>query len=155
MGTGVIGASWAAEFLAHSFDVAATDSAPNAEQNLRKYLDAAWPALTAKGLEKSASRKRLAFSLDLKATVSHADFVQENGAERPDFKITVFAETDAATPTNSIIASNSSGITMSVIQFACAHPERCVIGHPFTPPHMVPLVELKEEPACLEASHVS
>ena len=152
VGTGVIGASWAAEFFTHSFDVAATDPARNAEQSLRKYIDAAWPALTAKGLEKSASRKRLALSLDLKATVSHVDCVQENGAERPDFKIKWFAEIDAARPTNSIIASNSSGITMSVTQFACAHPERCVIGHPFK----VPQVELKEEErARLEASHVS
>ena len=142
VGTGVIGASWAAEFLAHGFDVVATDPAPNAEQNLRKYIDAAWPALTAKGLAKKASRERLTFSPDLKATVSRADLVQENGPERPDFKIKLFAEIDAATPTDSIIASSSSGITMSVTQSACAHPERCVIGHPFNPPHMVPLVEV-------------
>ena len=142
VGTGVIGASWAAEFLAHGFDVVATDPAPNAEQNLRKYIDAAWPALTAKGLEKNASRERLTFSVDLKETVSRADLVQENGPERPDFKIKLFAEIDAATPTDSIIASSSSGITMSVTQSACAHPERCVIGHPFNPPHMVPLVEV-------------
>ncbi len=142
VGTGVIGASWAAEFLAHGFDVVATDPAPNAEQNLRKYIDAAWPALTAKGLEKNASRERLTFSLDLKEAVSRADFVQENGPERPDFKIKLFAEIDAATPTDSIIASSSSGITMSVTQSACAHPERCVIGHPFNPPHMIPLVEV-------------
>src|SRR3984885_7549764 len=141
VGTGVIGASWAAEFLAHGFDVVATDPAPNAEQNLRKYIDAAWPALTAKGLEKNASKERLTFSLDLKEAVSSADLVQENGPERPDFKIKLFAEIDAATPTDSIIASSSSGITMSVTQSACAHPERCVIGHPFNPPHMVPLVE--------------
>jgi len=142
VGTGVIGASWAAEFLAHGFDVVATDPAPNAEQNLRKYIDAAWPALTAKGLEKNASRERLTFSPDLKETVSRADLVQENGPERPDFKIKLFAEIDAATPTDSIIASSSSGITMSVTQSACAHPERCVIGHPFNPPHMIPLVEV-------------
>jgi 3-hydroxyacyl-CoA dehydrogenase len=142
VGTGVIGASWAAEFLAHGFDVVATDPAPNAEQNLRKYIDAAWPALSAKGLDESASRERLSFSPDLKKTVSQADLVQENGPERPDFKIKLFAEIDAATPTDSIIASSSSGITMSVTQSACAHPERCVIGHPFNPPHMVPLVEV-------------
>jgi 3-hydroxyacyl-CoA dehydrogenase len=142
VGTGVIGASWAAEFLAHGFDVVATDPAPNAEQNLRNYIDTAWPALTAKGLAKKASRERLTFSLDLKEAVSHADFVQENGPERPDFKIKLFADIDAATPTDSIIASSSSGITMSVTQSQCAHPERCVIGHPFNPPHMVPLVEV-------------
>src|ERR1700726_2496005 len=142
VGTGVIGASWAAEFLAHGFDVVATDPAPNAEQNLRKYIDEAWPALTAKGLAKNASRDRLTFTSDLKEAVSSADLVQENGPERPDFKIKLFAEIDAATPIDSIIASSSSGITMSVTQSACKHPERCVIGHPFNPPHMIPLVEV-------------
>ena len=142
VGTGVIGASWAAEYLAHGFDVVATDPAPNAEANLRKYVDAAWPALTAMGLSPKASRDRLSFTLDMKAAVSNADLVQENGPERPDFKIKLFADIDAATPVDSIIASSSSGITMSVMQSACKHPERCVIGHPFNPPHMIPLVEV-------------
>jgi len=142
VGTGVIGASWAAEFLAHGFDVVATDPAPNAEANLRKYIDSAWPALTAMGLSPQASRERLSFTLDMKAAVSQADLVQENGPERPDFKIKLFADIDAATPSDSIIASSSSGITMSVMQSACNHPERCVIGHPFNPPHMIPLVEV-------------
>src|SRR5579871_3714252 len=66
VGTGVIGASWAAEFLAKGFDVIATDPAPNAEANLRKYVDAAWPALTAMGLAADASRDRLTFTLDMK-----------------------------------------------------------------------------------------
>jgi len=142
VGTGVIGASWAAEYLAHGFDVVATDPAPNAEANLRKYVDAAWPALTAMGLSPKASRERLSFTLDMKAAVSDVDLVQENGPERPDFKIRLFADIDAATPADSIIASSSSGITMSVMQSACRHPERCVIGHPFNPPHMIPLVEV-------------
>src|ERR1700761_8666442 len=142
VGTGVIGASWAAEFLARGFDVIATDPAPNAEANLRKYIDEAWPALTAMGLSPKASRERLSFTTDMKAAVSDADLVQENGPERPDFKITLFADIDAATPADSIIASSSSGITMSVMQSACKHPERCVIGHPFNPPHVIPLVEI-------------
>ena len=142
VGTGVIGASWAAEFLARGFDVIATDPAPNAEANLRKYIDAAWPALTTMGLAKKASRERLSFTADMKKALSDADLVQENGPERPDFKIKLFADMDAATPADSIIASSSSGITMSVMQSACQHPERCVIGHPFNPPHMIPLVEV-------------
>ena len=142
VGTGVIGASWAAEFLARGFDVIATDPAPDAEKNLRKFVDAAWPALRAKGLSKNASRERLTFSPDMKKALAGADFVQENGPERPDFKIKLFADMDAATPSDSLIASSSSGITMSVMQSACKHPERCVIGHPFNPPHMVPLVEV-------------
>src|SRR5689334_11245407 len=79
VGTGVIGASWAAEFLAKGFDVIATDPAPNAEANLRKYVDAAWPALTAMGLADKGSRDRLSFTLDMKKAVSEADLVQENG----------------------------------------------------------------------------
>jgi len=142
VGTGVIGASWAAEFLACGLDVVATDPAPNAETNLRKYIDAAWPALTAMGLSPTASRERLSFAPEMKDAVSKADLVQENGPERPDFKIKLFADIDSATPPDSIIASSSSGITMSVMQSACKHPERCVIGHPFNPPHMIPLVEV-------------
>src|SRR5580658_2110289 len=108
VGTGVIGASWAAEFLAHGFDVVATDPAPNAEQNLRKFVDAAWPALTEKGLTKSGSRNRLSFSSDMKQAVSGADFVQENGPERPDFKIKLSADIDASAPPDALIASSSS-----------------------------------------------
>jgi 3-hydroxyacyl-CoA dehydrogenase len=142
VGTGVIGASWAAEFLSKGFDVIATDPAPNAEANLRKYIDAAWPDVTALGLDKGASRERLSFTLDLKTALRNADLVQENGPEKRDFKVQLFADMDAATPPDSIIASSSSGLTMSVMQSACKHPERCVIGHPFNPPHMVPLVEV-------------
>ena len=142
VGTGVIGASWAAEFLAKGLDVVATDPAPNAEVNLRKYVDSAWPALTSLGLAEKASRDRLSFTLDMKQALSGADLVQENGPERRDFKIQLFADMDAATPADSIIASSSSGLTMSVMQSACKHPERCVIGHPFNPPHMIPLVEV-------------
>ena len=142
VGTGVIGASWAAEFLARGFDVIATDPAPNAESNLRNYVDEAWPALSSIGLSPKASRKRLSFTLDMKEALSGADLVQENGPERPDFKIKLFADMDAATPADSLIASSSSGITISVMQSKCAHPERCVIGHPFNPPHMIPLVEV-------------
>src|SRR2546426_12102672 len=85
VGTGVIGASWAAQYLARGFDVVATDPAPNAEANLRKYIDDAWKDLTAIGLSKGASRDRLGFTTDMKKALSGADFVQENGPQRPDF----------------------------------------------------------------------
>jgi 3-hydroxyacyl-CoA dehydrogenase len=142
VGTGVIGASWAALYLARGRSVVATDPAPNAEANLRRYIDAAWKDLTVIGLSPNASRDRLEFTLDMKKALDGADFVQENGPERQDFKIKLFADMDAATPADSIIASSSSGLTMSVMQSACRHPERCVIGHPFNPPHVVPLVEV-------------
>src|SRR6058998_330122 len=142
VGTGVIGASWAAEYLARGFDVVATDPAPNAEANLRKYVDEAWPDLTSIGLSSAASRDRLSFTTDMKEALSHADLVQENAPERPDFKMKLYAEMDEVTPVDSLLASSSSGITPSVIQSQCKHPERVVIGHPFNPPHIIPLVEV-------------
>ena len=142
VGTGVIGASWSAQYLARGFDVIATDPAPNAEANLRNYVDEAWPVLTDIGLSPGATRDRLAFTSTMKKALAQADFVQENGPERPDFKIKLFADMDDATPPDSIIASSSSGLTMTVIQSGCKRPERCVIGHPFNPPHIIPLVEV-------------
>ena len=142
VGTGVIGASWAAQYLARGFDVIATDPAPNAEANLRKYVDEAWPTLTEIGLSPGASRERLSFTSDMKEALANADFVQENAPERPDFKMKLYAEIDDITPVDSLIASSSSGITPSVIQSKCKHPERVVIGHPFNPPHIIPLVEV-------------
>jgi 3-hydroxyacyl-CoA dehydrogenase len=142
VGTGVIGASWAAYYLARGFDVVATDPAPNAEENLRKYVDNAWPALASAGLSAGASRERLKFTANMSRALAEADLVQENAPERPDFKVKLFAEMDQAAPPDSIIASSSSGITMDVMQSACKHPERCVVGHPFNPPHIVPLVEV-------------
>lgn len=142
VGTGVIGASWAAEYLARGFDVLATDPAPNAETNLRKYVDEAWKDLTNIGLSQGASRDRLTFTKDSKEALSKADLVQENGPERPDFKMKLFADMDEITPVDSIIASSSSGITPTVMQSKCKHPERILVGHPFNPPHIVPLVEV-------------
>lgn len=154
VGTGVIGASWAAYYLSRGFDVVATDPGPNAETALRQYVEDAWSALTRVGLSAGASRDRLTFTPNLARALADADFVQENAPERPDFKIKLFAQMDAATPVDSILASSSSGITMDVIQSACKHPERCVIGHPFNPPHIVPLVEVvggaKTSPATIE-----
>src|SRR6202049_3445408 len=142
VGTGVIGASWAALYLARGLNVVATDPGPNAEANLRRDIDAAWKELTALGISPNASRDHLRFTLDMKEAVAGADLVQENGPERKDFKVKLFADMDVAAPKDSIIAASSSGLTMSVMQSACKYPERCVIGHPFNPPHMVPLVEV-------------
>ena len=143
IGTGVIGASWTALFLAKGLEVVATDVAPNAEAALKRFIDAAWPALKRLGLAPGASQSKLKFTADLAAAVKGADLVQENGPERIDFKKKLYAELDALLPPDVIIASSSSGLTMSEIQSACAsHPERCVIAHPFNPPHLVPLVEI-------------
>ena len=143
VGTGLIGASWAALCLARGFDVIATDPAPNAESNLRRWVDEAWELLTVIGLASGASRDRLIFTADMKEAVSKADFVQESVPERALLKSKVFAQMDELAPPNTVLASSASGITMEVIQSGCKHhPERCVIGHPFNPPHVIPLVEV-------------
>jgi 3-hydroxyacyl-CoA dehydrogenase len=143
IGTGVIGASWTTLFLAKGLDVVATDVAPNAEAALREFVDKAWPAMEELGLAPGASRSRLRFDANLESAVAEADLIQENGPERIVFKQELYAKLDKLLPANVIIASSSSGLTMSEIQKACKdHPERCVIGHPFNPPHLIPLVEL-------------
>src|SRR5262252_3860650 len=143
IGTGVIGASWTALYLARGLQVVATDPAPNAEAALRKFVETAWPALQRLGLSPGASQSNLKFTPDLAQAVAGADLVQENGPERIDFKQKLYGQLDGLLPPDAIIASSSSGLTMSEIQKgAASHPERCVIGHPFNPPHLIPLVEI-------------
>jgi 3-hydroxyacyl-CoA dehydrogenase len=143
IGTGVIGASWSSLFLAKGLQVVATDPAPNAEAALRKFVETAWPALKQLGLSPEASQSNLTFTTDLAQALAGADLVQENGPERIDFKQKLYGQLDGLLPPDVIIASSSSGLTMSEIQKgAASHPERCVIGHPFNPPHLIPLVEI-------------
>ncbi|MGY4427749.1 3-hydroxyacyl-CoA dehydrogenase NAD-binding domain-containing protein [Bradyrhizobium betae] len=143
IGTGVIGASWASLFLANGLDVVATDVAPGAETALKRFVAAAWPALQRLGLASGASQNRLSFTATLTDAVKDVDLVQENGPEKIEFKKTLYRQLDELLHPSVIIASSSSGLTMSEIQSACEmHPERCVIGHPFNPPHLIPLVEI-------------
>jgi 3-hydroxyacyl-CoA dehydrogenase len=143
VGTGAIGASWTALFLAKGLDVVATDIAPNAEAALRRFVDAAWPALERLGLTPGASPLRLVFTPDLTEAVKGVDFVQENGPERIELKTKMYGQLDSLLPPDVVIASSSSGLPMSQIQLgASSHAERCVIGHPFNPPHLIPLVEI-------------
>ena len=143
IGTGVIGASWTALFLAKGLQVVATDIAPNAESALRKFVETAWPALKRLGLSPGASQSNLKFTAAIAQAVSGVDLVQENGPERIDFKQKLYGQLDELLPPEVIIASSSSGLTMSEIQLgAASHPERCVIAHPFNPPHLIPLVEI-------------
>jgi 3-hydroxyacyl-CoA dehydrogenase len=156
VGTGTIGASRATHYLARGFDVVATDPATGAEGRLRAHVDAAWPAAATLGLSDGASPDRLQFVGDLRKAVVGADFVQENGPERLDLKVQMFADIDDATSDDVLIASSSSGITMSEIQSGCRDPERTLIGHPFNPPHIIPLVEVvgrkRTAPATIEAA---
>jgi 3-hydroxyacyl-CoA dehydrogenase len=143
IGTGVIGASWTALFLAKGLQVVATDVAPDAEAALRTFVETAWPALKRLGLSPGASQSNLNFTTALPEAVAAADLVQENGPERIDFKQKLYGQLDELLPPDVIIASSSSGLTMSEIQLGSAsHPERCVIAHPFNPPHLIPLVEI-------------
>jgi len=142
VGTGVIGASWTAYFLAQGLDVNATDPSPGAEERLRQAVAQHWPTLERFGLAAGASVDRLRFHDSLEDAVAVADFVQENGPERMDFKIELFRRMDAAAPPDAILASSSSGLAISGVQSGCAHPQRVVLGHPFNPPHLIPLVEV-------------
>jgi 3-hydroxyacyl-CoA dehydrogenase len=143
IGAGTIGASWAAIFLARGHDVAASDPAPQSEAFIRRFVANAWPTLDKLGwVAAGASRERLSFHKEPDAAAAGADFVQESGPEREDLKIKLFAAIDAAAPPDTVIASSSSGLLISRVTVECKHPERCVIGHPFNPPHLIPLVEV-------------
>jgi len=143
IGAGTIGASWAAIFLARGFEVAATDPAAGAEDFARHLINNAWPTLQKLGLVvPGASAQRMSFHRGVAAAVKGAEFVQENGPEREDLKIELFGEIDAALPGDTVIASSSSGLLISRVSAECKHPQRCVIGHPFNPPHLIPLVEV-------------
>jgi 3-hydroxyacyl-CoA dehydrogenase len=142
VGTGVIGAGWATHFLAHGFDVIATDPAEGAESRLRGWIDENWSVVERLGLSDDASRERLVFMTDLTAALRDADFIQESGPERLDVKQALIADIERAAKTDAIIASSSSGLSVSEIQAHAQHPERIVLGHPFNPSHIIPLVEV-------------
>ncbi|NYT70215.1 3-hydroxyacyl-CoA dehydrogenase NAD-binding domain-containing protein [Pusillimonas noertemannii] len=142
VGTGVIGASWTAYFLAQGLDVEATDPSPGAEQRLRETVARLWSSMERIGLRPGASQDRLRFHADLLDALKDVDFVQENGPENLEFKIDLFGRMDAALPADVVLASSSSGLLISKVQSACRHPQRVVLGHPFNPPHLIPLVEV-------------
>lgn len=142
VGTGVIGAGWATHFLARGFEVIATDPAPGAEARLRAWIDEYWPAVEALGLVDGASRDKLIFTSDVALAVRDAIFIQESSPERLDVKHALIESIESAANADVIIASSSSGLSVSDIQAGARHPERIVLGHPFNPPHLIPLVEV-------------
>lgn len=142
VGCGVIGSGWAARCLSHGLDVMATDPAPDAEERLRESVANAWPALEQVGLAPGADPSRLSFTVDLVSAVSTADFIQESAPEREDLKRTLHATIDAHAAADCVIASSSSGLLPTRIQADCRHPQRVVIGHPFNPVYLLPLVEV-------------
>jgi carnitine 3-dehydrogenase len=142
VGAGVIGGGWVAYFLAHGYRVVAWDPAEDAERRLRHLVGQAWPALTELGLSEGASTDNLVVEQELAAACAQADFVQESAPEDLELKRTLLADIDAVTPADVVISSSTSGYAMTEMQTECTHPERTVVGHPFNPPYLIPLVEV-------------
>ncbi|MBC3434695.1 L-carnitine dehydrogenase [Pseudomonas sp. BW16M2] len=142
LGSGVIGSGWVARALAHGLDVVAWDPAPGAETALRKRIANAWPALQKQGLAPGASQDRLTFVATIEECVRDADFIQESAPERLDLKLDLHAKISAAAKPNAIIGSSTSGLLPSEFYESAIHPERCVVGHPFNPVYLLPLVEI-------------
>ncbi|KAH8121310.1 3-hydroxyacyl-CoA dehydrogenase [Trichoderma asperellum] len=152
VGTGVIGASWTALFLAQGLRVLVSDPAPGAKDNLLAYLKRSWPMLKRLGLHENASISNYTFvggSLD--EYCHEVDFIQENAPEKLELKRKLLATLDSKTRSDIVIASSSSGIPSSKFIVDCANPERILIGHPFNPPHLMPLVEVVPHPGTLKS----
>jgi len=142
IGAGPIGGGWAAYFLANGYDVTSNIYDAKEEAPLRRLIDTAWESLTELGLAKGASRERLRCTTDLGAAVADAEFVQESVPESLALKQAVYADLGRLVPADIVIASSTSGLTMTEIQAHCQTPERTVVGHPFNPPYLMPLVEV-------------
>ena len=157
IGAGVIGGGWTAHFLRMGMDVTAWDPAPEAEAKLRDFVADKWPAMQRLGLKTGALPDRLTFAPTLAEAVRAAEFIQENAPENLDRKRKVLADIDAAAPLDIVISSSTSGFAMTDMQVDCGHPERTVVGHPFNPPYLVPLVEtvggLQTDPAVVDWTH--
>jgi carnitine 3-dehydrogenase len=142
VGTGVIGGGWALHFLAQGLDVIAFDPHPDARSRMQRMVDSAWPSLERLGLNPTASPDRLRFTSCLEDAVAEVDVVQESTPEVLDAKIEIFRQMDAAARPDTVLLSSTSGLSMTDMQIGCAQPERTVVGHPFNPPYLIPLVEV-------------
>lgn len=142
LGAGVIGASWTALFLASGRDVAVHDITPNMEKSIRDYVERAWPSLEEIGLVKDGSPDRMRFNKTAAEAVEGASFVQENVPERLAIKHALYGEIEAHLAADAVVATSASGLTLSEMQRGWGNPSRFVLGHPFNPPHLIPLVEI-------------
>jgi len=142
LGAGVIGASWAALFLASGRQVALYDIAKDAEKNVRDYIDKVWPSLEALDAVKNGSPDNIRFCRTACEAVEGADFIQENIPERLNLKHALYAQIEPALLANAIVATSASGLTLTEMQKGWQNPARFVLGHPFNPPHLIPLVEV-------------
>jgi carnitine 3-dehydrogenase len=152
VGAGVIGSGWAARCLAQGLDVIVTDPGPGAEERLQARVNNAWPALQKLGLMPGANRNRLRFTSDLAEVCQSAHFIQESIPEQEELKRRLHRQMDALTPPEVVIASSSSGLLPTRIQADCQLPGRIVIGHPFNPVYLLPLVEVVGGEKTLDAS---
>jgi carnitine 3-dehydrogenase len=142
LGAGTIGASWTAQFLARGLAVAVYDPAPEAAARVQAFVEQAWPTLERLGLSPGADPTRLGFHDDPAAAVDGAALVQESGPESLELKRRLFAEMEGGLAPDAVVASSTSGLMPSELQADRARPERYVVGHPFNPPHLIPLVEV-------------
>jgi carnitine 3-dehydrogenase len=142
VGAGVIGGGWALHYLRMGFDVDVFDPGPGAGNALLAMRDQIWPLLERIGLRPGARPDRITFHADLAGAVADADIVQENTPEVGSAKRATMAAIDTAARPDVVIASSTSGLAMTMLQADCANPERCVVGHPFNPPYLIPLVEV-------------
>ncbi len=142
VGTGVIGAGWAVRALSRGLGVIAYDPAPGAEERFTTAIDRAWPSMEKLGLYRDADPTRVRWADSVEEVGARASFVQESVPEQQDLKTKVLAEIDAATPPTVTIATSTSGLLISELAAECVHPERVVVGHPFNPVYLLPLVEV-------------
>lgn len=143
LGGGLIGRSWTALFLAAGKSVTVYDPDPATEQRVHETIESAWPTLSALGLtDTAAPAGELTFSSDARAAVDGADFVQESIPERIGLKHELYAAIEPAVGPTAVVASSASGLTLSELQPGWSDPGRLVLGHPFNPPHLIPLVEV-------------
>ena len=142
IGAGPIGAGWAAHFLARGYQVTAYIHHRDEENQFMSVVNTAWPCLVDLGLADGASLDRLTVTDDLNVATREAQFIQESAPERMEIKQALYEILGRITPPEVVIASSTSGLTMTDIQIKSATPERCVVGHPFNPPYLLPLVEV-------------
>jgi len=142
LGAGPIGGGWTAHFLARGYDVTAYIHNASEQGALMDVVNTAWHSLTALGLAEGASLDRLTITTGLEEAVAGADFVQESAPERLDIKQALYERLGRIVPPEVVIGSSTSGMTMTEIAATCPTPARCVIGHPFNPPYLLPLVEI-------------
>jgi carnitine 3-dehydrogenase len=142
LGTGVIGGGWAARALHFGIDVVAADTAPAMEQWIRGAVDNAEGALARLTFAPLPPKGTLSFTTNLAAMARQVDFIQENIPEQLELKQRVLAEVSRVAPPDVLIASSTSGLMPTDLQRDMRAPERLLVGHPFNPVYLLPLVEL-------------